>query len=78
MANQEKPLLKNNYIYYSFYIKFFSLMLSNTHLAAEHFFEAAVNNAIHKTKISSMVSRKLEDEGMWRESAMVSNEGQVN
>lgn len=54
-------------------------MLSNKHLAAEQFFfEAAVNNAIHKTKISSMVSRKLKDEGMWRESAMVSNEEQVN
>lgn len=54
-------------------------MLSNTHLAAEHFFfEAAVNNAIHQTKISSMVSRKLKDERMCKESAMVSNEEQVN
>lgn len=34
-ANWTKPQLKNNYIYYSFYIKFFSLMLSNMHLAAE-------------------------------------------
>lgn len=35
MAKQTKSQLKNNYIYYSFYIKFFSLMLSNMHLAAE-------------------------------------------
>lgn len=55
-------------------------MLSNTHLAAELgvFFEAAVNNAIHKTKISSVVSRKLKDERMQRESDMVSNEEQGN
>lgn len=40
--------------------------------------EAAANNAIHKTKISSMVSRKLKDERMWTESDMALDEEQGN